>query len=69
MDPILPQPASPQTSSQGEPLAGGARKRGPKAQPLRMHVTYVGAEGWDYKRAIYPMLREWNMFELSDLRK
>jgi hypothetical protein len=39
------------------------RKRGPKAKGLLMKVTYVGSADWDYKRAIYPMMRDWGMFE------
>ena len=39
------------------------QKRGPKPQPMVMKVTYVAAEGWDYKRAIYPTLREWGFFD------
>lgn len=40
-----------------------ACKRGPKPQSLIMKVTYVAKEGWDYKRAIYPALREWGFFD------
>jgi hypothetical protein len=32
-----------------------------------MRVTYVGPEGWDYKRAIYPSLRGWGMFDESKI--
>ncbi len=39
------------------------QKRGPKAKPIIMTVTYVGQEGWDNKKAIYPMMREWGVFE------
>ena len=28
-----------------------------------MKITYVGSADWDYKRAIYPMMRDWGMFD------
>lgn len=55
----LPLPAEPQ----GVDAAFIPRKRGPKAKSLLMKVTYVGKAEWDYKRAIYPMLRDWGMFD------
>ncbi|MDD5055016.1 MAG: hypothetical protein PHZ00_01980 [Candidatus Peribacteraceae bacterium] len=57
-----PLPASALPDSEGAAMRS-PRKRGPKAQPMKMTVTYIGQEGWDYKQAIYPMMREWGVFE------
>lgn len=53
----------PLAESHGLGAATPPRKRGPKAKGLLMKVTYVGSADWDYKRAIYPMMRDWGMFD------
>ncbi|OGJ67266.1 hypothetical protein A3J34_01045 [Candidatus Peribacteria bacterium RIFCSPLOWO2_02_FULL_51_10] len=49
--------------NQGAGAAFIPRKRGPKAKSLLMKVPYVGNADWDYKRAIYPMMRDWGIFD------
>ncbi len=53
----------PQADSSGQGAAFAPPKRGPKTKGLLMKVTYVGSADWDYKRAIYPMMRDWGTFE------
>lgn len=53
----------PPAESEGQGAAFLPRKRGPKERSLLMKVTYVGFTDWDYKRAIYPMMRDWGMFD------
>jgi hypothetical protein len=55
----LPPPAE----SEGQGAAFPPRKRGPKSKSLLMKVTYVGNSDWDYKRALYPMMRDWGIFD------
>jgi len=53
----------PSAENQGQGAAFPPRKRGPKAQPMLMNVVYCGNADWDYKRALYPMFRDWGMFD------
>lgn len=55
----------PPAESQGQGAAFLPRKRGRKARSMLMKVTYAGSADWDYKRAIYPMMRDWGMFKES----
>jgi len=55
----LPPPAE----NQGQGAAFLPRKRGPKAREMLMKVTYIGNADWDYKLALYPMFRDWGMFD------
>jgi len=32
---------------------------------MLMKVVYCGNADWDYKRALYPMFRDWGMLDLG----